>query len=188
MAILQINVFATALFACFLLTAVGSGANEPTRSSDGKPLEKATFAGGCFWCMEPPFKTLDGVVKVVSGYTGGTGANPNYGDYAQKGHVEAIEVTYDPSAISYSHLLDVFWRQIDPTDAGGQFADRGPHYRTAIFYHSEGQKALAEKSKKEVCRHCDNNVEWLLLPERLEDYNRARANKYYLHRDGGDGI
>jgi len=194
MAILQINVFATALFACFLLTAVGSGANEPTRSSDGKPLEKATFAGGCFWCMEPPFKTLDGVVKVVSGYTGGTGANPNYGDYAQKGHVEAIEVTYDPSAISYSHLLDVFWRQIDPADAGGQFADRGPHYRTAIFYHSEGQKALAEKSKKDLqaSGRFDRPIATEILTASVfypaedyhQDYSKKNPPRYKAYRSG----
>jgi peptide methionine sulfoxide reductase msrA/msrB len=112
--------------------------------------EKATFAGGCFWCMEPPFEKLKGVVSVVSGYEGGTGKNPTYEDYAQKGHVEVVEITYDPSVISYSQLLDVFWRQINPTDAGGQFVDRGPQYRSAIFYHNEDQKRLAEKSKEEL--------------------------------------
>jgi peptide methionine sulfoxide reductase msrA/msrB len=110
----------------------------------------ATFAGGCFWCMEPPFEKLGGVVEVVSGYTGGTGQNPTYENYMIKGHVEAIQITYDPSQITYSQLLDVFWRQIDPTDAGGQFADRGIHYRSAIFYHNEEQKRLAEKSKQEL--------------------------------------
>ncbi len=113
-------------------------------------LEKAIFAGGCFWCMQPPFEKLDGVVSVVSGYTGGTGTDPTYEDYAEKGDIEAIEVTYDPSKISYSQLLNVFWRQIDPTDAGGQFVDRGPQYRSAIFYNSEEQKQLAEKSKQEL--------------------------------------
>ncbi len=111
--------------------------------------EKATFAGGCFWCMEPPFEKLKGVISVVSGYEGGTGQNPTYEDYAQKGHVEVIEITYDPSVIGYAQLLDVFWRQIDPTDSGGQFVDRGPQYRPAIFYHNDEQKRLAEKSKEE---------------------------------------
>jgi peptide methionine sulfoxide reductase msrA/msrB len=110
--------------------------------------EKATFAGGCFWCMQPPFEKLDGVLQVVSGYTGGTGEKPTYEDYAQKGHIEAVQITYDPSKISYSQLLDVFWRQIDPTDPRGQFVDRGPQYRSAIFFHNEEQKKLAEKSKE----------------------------------------
>jgi peptide methionine sulfoxide reductase msrA/msrB len=110
--------------------------------------EKATFAGGCFWCMQPPFEKLDGVLQVVSGYTGGTGANPTYEDYAHKGHIEAVQITYDPSKISYSQLLDAFWRQIDPTDPRGQFVDRGPQYRSAIFFHNEEQKELAEKSKE----------------------------------------
>jgi peptide methionine sulfoxide reductase msrA/msrB len=118
-------------------------------TADARPNEeKATFAGGCFWCMQPPFEKLDGVVRVVSGYTGGTGANPTYEDYAQKGHIEAVEITYEPSKISYSQLLDVFWRQIDPTDPRGQFVDRGPQYRSAIFFHNEEQKKLAEMSKE----------------------------------------
>lgn len=112
--------------------------------------EKATFAGGCFWCMTPPFEKASGVVKVASGYTGGSGKNPNYEDYAQKGHIEAVEVTYDPSKVTYEELLDVFWRQINPTDTGGQFCDRGSQYRTAIFTHNEQQKQAAEKSKAEL--------------------------------------
>lgn len=112
--------------------------------------ERATFAGGCFWCIQPPFEKLNGVIKVVSGYTGGKGINPTYEDYAQKGHIEAVEITYDPSKITYAELLDVFWRQIDPTDPGGQFCDRGPQYRSAIFYHNEEQRNLAEKSKLEL--------------------------------------
>ncbi|MFH1441493.1 MAG: peptide-methionine (S)-S-oxide reductase MsrA, partial [Candidatus Omnitrophota bacterium] len=96
--------------------------------------EKAIFAGGCFWCMEQPFEELKGVVDVISGYTGGRGDNPTYEDYAKKGYVEAVEITYDPSKITYSKLLDVFWEHIDPTDSLGQFVDKGPQYATAIFY------------------------------------------------------
>jgi len=114
--------------------------------------EKATFAGGCFWCMQPPFEKLKGVSEVVSGYTGGTGENPTYEDYAKKGYIEAVQITYDPSIISYAQLLHVFWRQIDPTDAGGQFVDRGPEYRSAIFYANEGQKDVAQKSKEELAK------------------------------------
>lgn len=121
-----------------------------TTSMNSAPYEKATFAGGCFWCMEGPFEQLDGVVDVISGYTGGHVENPSYEDVCsgKTGHYEAVEVTYDPSKVSYEALLDVFWRQIDPTDPGGQFADRGPQYRTAIFFHSDEQKRLAELSKK----------------------------------------
>jgi peptide methionine sulfoxide reductase msrA/msrB len=100
--------------------------------------------------MTPPFEKMDGVVKVLSGYTGGTGGNPTYEDYAEKKHVEAVEVTYDPSKVSYKQLLEVFWKQVDPTDAGGQFCDRGPQYRPAIFYETDEQKRLAEVSKKEM--------------------------------------
>jgi peptide methionine sulfoxide reductase msrA/msrB len=114
--------------------------------------EKATFAGGCFWCVQPPFEKLKGVAEVVSGYAGGTGENPTYEDYAKKGHIEAVQITYDPSKISYSELLDVFWRQIDPTDPSGQFVDRGPEYRSAIFYQNEEQKSFAEKSKEELAK------------------------------------
>jgi peptide methionine sulfoxide reductase msrA/msrB len=114
--------------------------------------EKATFAGGCFWCVTPPFEKLDGVTQVLSGYTDGQGKDPTYEDYAQKGHVEAVQITYDPSKVSYSQLLDVFWRQIDPTDSDGQFVDRGRQYRSAIFYHDDEQKKLAEKSKEELAK------------------------------------
>ena len=115
-------------------------------------LETATFAGGCFWCMEAPFEKLDGVYKVVSGYTGGHTDNPTYEEVSagRSGHAEAIQVTYDPEKISYEKLLDVFWRQIDPTDGGGSFVDRGAQYRSAIFYENEEQKKLAEASRKRL--------------------------------------
>ncbi len=115
-------------------------------------LEKATFAGGCFWCMTPPFEKLDGVTEVVSGYTGGHTVNPTYEDVTSEttGHLESVEITYDPSKITYEKLLDVFWRQVNPTDDGGQFVDRGPSYKAAIFYHNGEQKKLAEESKKKL--------------------------------------
>jgi peptide methionine sulfoxide reductase msrA/msrB len=110
---------------------------------------KATFAGGCFWCMESPFEKLNGVKAVISGYTGGHKENPTYKEVSSgiTGHFEAIQVIYDPSQISYPELLDVFWMQVDPTDPGGQFVDRGQQYTTAIFYHSTQQKEQAEASK-----------------------------------------
>lgn len=119
---------------------------------DFTELQKATFAGGCFWCMEPPFEALDGVKAVIAGYTGGTKQNPTYEEVSSgtTGHVEAIQITFDPTKISYSDLLAVFWKQIDPTDDGGSFVDRGSQYRTAIFYHDQEQKRLAEQSKNDL--------------------------------------
>lgn len=121
-------------------------------SAKGGKLAKATFAGGCFWCMEPPFEKLDGVVSVTSGYTGGKETGPSYSEVSsgRTGHVEAVQVKYDPTMISYEYLLKVFWRQIDPTDDGGQFADRGKQYRTAIFALDREQHALATASKREI--------------------------------------
>jgi peptide methionine sulfoxide reductase msrA/msrB len=112
-------------------------------------LEKATFAGGCFWCVESAFEGKDGVIDVISGYTGGHKDNPTYEEVSAgtTGHAEAIEVTFDPKRLSYEELLDIFWRQIDPTDDGGQFVDRGSQYRSAIFYHSDEQRRIAEESK-----------------------------------------
>ena len=116
-------------------------------------LEKATFAGGCFWCMEKPFEELSGVASVTSGYAGGTYKNPTYENYSKYGHIEVVEILYDPTVVSYEKLLDVFWRQIDPTDAGGQFVDRGHAYTTGIFYHNEEQKRLAEMSNSDRTRN-----------------------------------
>ncbi len=159
-----------------------------------KRYEKATFAGGCFWCMEPAFEKLEGVAEVVSGYEGGTGQNPTYQDYAQKGHVEVIQITYDPSKISYSQLLDLFWRQIDPTDAGGQFVDRGRQYRSAIFYHNEEQKRLAEKSKEELGKSgtFDKPIVTEILQatpfyaaeEYHQDYSKKNPLRYKYYRYG----
>jgi len=113
------------------------------------PVEKASFAGGCFWCMQHPFDKLEGVISTTVGYTGGQRTHPNYKEVSAggTGHAEAVLIKYDPSKISYQQLLSVFWRQIDPTDAGGQFVDRGDQYRTAIFYHNNKQRQLAEQSR-----------------------------------------
>ncbi|MFS0752681.1 peptide-methionine (S)-S-oxide reductase MsrA [Oceanobacillus sp. 1P07AA] len=115
-------------------------------------LQKATFAGGCFWCMVKPFDQWDGVHQVISGYTGGKVMNPTYEQVKKgdTGHYEAVEITYDDSIIDYNTILDLYWKQIDPTDDGGQFQDRGEQYRTAIFYHSKEQWGLAEASKEEL--------------------------------------
>lgn len=132
----------------WVLSLVALGAapqEEPT-------LERATFAGGCFWCMEPPYDELEGVVSTTSGYTGGETKNPTYEQVSsgRTGHAEAVEIVYDPKKVSYETLLEVFWKNVDPTDAGGQFCDRGSQYRTGIFYHNETQRELAEASKREL--------------------------------------
>ncbi|WP_409250925.1 peptide-methionine (S)-S-oxide reductase MsrA [Bacillus sp. SCS-153A] len=117
-----------------------------------KQTEKATFAGGCFWCMVKPFDQMPGIESVISGYSGGHVENPTYKDVKKgdSGHYEVVQITFDPSLFSYKQLLNLYWPQIDPTDDGGQFQDRGDSYRTAIFYHNENQHKLAEESKKGI--------------------------------------
>src|SRR4030066_335633 len=119
--------------------------------SDTK-LDTATFAGGCFWCTEAAFSELDGVKHVISGYIGGRTANPTYEEVCSgtTGHFEAVQISFDPDIISYSELVDIFWRQIDPTDEGGSFVDRGTQYQSAIFYHNDMQKTIADSSKKDL--------------------------------------
>ncbi|MBP7216346.1 MAG: peptide-methionine (R)-S-oxide reductase MsrB [Candidatus Omnitrophica bacterium] len=123
-----------------------------TASFAQQRYEEATFAGGCFWCMEPAFEQLEGVINVTAGYMGGSKPNPTYEEVSTgtTGHREVIQVTYDPSQVTFSELMEIFWRQIDPTDAEGQFADKGSQYRTAIFYHNQEQKKTAEESKKRL--------------------------------------
>ena len=139
------KLFVTALLG--IAASMGALAQTPTASS--ATTAKATFAGGCFWCMEPPFDKLDGVISTTSGYTGGTKANPTYEQVSagSTGHAEAVQVTYDPKKVSYEKLLDVFWHNIDPTQKDAQFCDHGTQYRSGIFYHDADQKRLAEASK-----------------------------------------
>lgn len=129
--------------------------NKQVKAIDTKAkaqYDTAIFAGGCFWCMVEPFDTVDGVEKVISGYTGGHVANPTYQEVCtgKTGHTEAVEIIYDPNKISYEKLLDYYWQVTDPTDAMGQFQDRGDNYRPVIFYNSEAQKKAAEKSKADL--------------------------------------
>ncbi len=142
----------TALLLTVLLAATSPSGQTPSTASPhaGRKLAKATFAGGCFWCMEPPFEVLPGVVSVTSGYTGGTVPNPTYEQVSSgtTGHAESVQVLYDPSRITYEKLLDVYWHNVDPTDGGGQFCDRGNQYRPAIFVHDEEQRRIAEASKE----------------------------------------
>jgi len=141
-----------ALLGCFGLPW---GAQAQTQKTPPPAYAKATFAGGCFWCMEPPFDKLPGVISTTSGYTGGQIRNPTYEQVSggQSGHAEAVQVEYDPKRISYEKLLEVFWHNIDPTQRDGQFCDHGPQYRTAIFYHNDEQKRLAEASKAALVKN-----------------------------------
>lgn len=171
-----------------------SGMSEEGRS------QKATFAGGCFWCMEKPFEELEGVVSAVSGYTGGTSVNPTYNNYEHGGHIEVVEIMYDPDRITYQELLDVFWRQIDPTDPGGQFVDRGHAYSTGVFYHNDGQRRQAVRSKKalEQSGVFGKPIVTPILPaptfypaeEYHQDYYKKSSlkYKYYRSRSGRDAF
>ena len=128
-------------------------AKEETNAGKTPPMahrEMATLAGGCFWCMQPPYDTLHGVISTTVGYTGGTTPHPTYEEVSTgtTGHAEAVQIVYDPSTISYAQLLEVFWKNIDPTTLNQQFADAGPQYRTAIFYHTDEKRRLAEESKQ----------------------------------------
>ncbi len=158
--------------------------------------KKATFAGGCFWCVEADFEKLPGVVKVISGYTGGNRENPTYEEVSSgtTGHVEAVQVYYDPNKVTYEELLDFFWRHIDPTDSGGQFVDRGPQYRSIIFYHDEEQRKLAEKSKealdksgrfkKPVVTEIIKFTKFYEAEEYHQDYYKKHSLKYAYYRHG----
>jgi peptide-methionine (S)-S-oxide reductase len=141
------------LAVCCILTGGAYAAEEQgAAGTAANTTAVATFAGGCFWCMEPPFEKLEGVISATSGYTGGHVANPGYEQVSEggTGHAESVQVVYDPAKLSYSRLLEVFWHNVDPLDAGGQFCDRGNQYRSAVFYHDAEQQHQAEQSKQEM--------------------------------------
>jgi peptide methionine sulfoxide reductase msrA/msrB len=166
------------------------------KTYDREKMKTATFAGGCFWCTEADFEKVDGVVEAISCYTGGHTENPTYHQVSAggTGHVEAVQVIYDPQKITYNELLDVFWRHVDPTDAGGQFVDRGPSYRSAIFYHDDRQKQLAEASKRAL--EASGRFDRLIVTEIVkldkfykaegyhQDYYKKNALRYKFYRFG----
>ena len=169
-------------------------------SAPSEKLARATFAGGCFWCMQPPFDQLAGVKETRPGYTGGTTERPTYEDVCsgRTGHTEALQVIFDPEQVSYAQLLDIFWRNINPVDAEGQFVDRGSQYRPAIFYDDEEQKRLAEASRDELAASgrfsAPIAVEILPLTtfypaeEYHQDYYRKNPGRYksYRYHSGRD--
>ena len=159
-------------------------------------LRQATFAGGCFWCTEADFEKLPGVVKVISGYTGGSKENPTYAEVSSgtTGHVEAVQVYYDPSKVTYEELLDYFWKHVDPTDGGGQFVDRGAQYRSVIFYHDEDQKRSAERSMEALSKSGRFNkpivteilrfTKFYEAEDYHQDYYKTHSLKYKCYRFG----
>lgn len=167
------------------------GAEDPTEE-----LPKATFAGGCFWCMEHPFDELEGVISTTSGYTGGQKKNPTYGEVSAggTGHAEVVQVVYEPKKVSYAKLLKVFWRNIDPLVKDRQFCDRGSQYRTGVFYHDEAQKRLAEQSKKDletsgrftepIVTEITQASEFYPAEKYHQDYYRKSPLRYKLYRYG----
>jgi peptide methionine sulfoxide reductase msrA/msrB len=169
----------------------GSKMNEKSKN-----LSKATFAGGCFWCVEADFEKVDGIEAVVSGYAGGRKENPTYEEVSSggTGHAEVVQVLYDPDRVSYEDLLSVFWRHVDPTDPGGQFVDRGSQYRTAIFYHDEEQRRRAEASKTALEKSAvfDKPIVTEIVPldkfypaeDYHQDYYKTHPVRYKLYRSG----
>lgn len=165
-----------------------------------KGIELATFAGGCFWCMVAPFEELDGVIAVTSGYSGGDEVNPSYQQVAagETGHAEAVQISYEQGKVTYQQLLDIYWRQIDPTTPDRQFVDEGSHYRTAIFYHNEQQRQLAEASKTALMKSgaFSSPVVTAIEPFKsfypAEEYHQQYHNKnpsrytFYRHHSGRD--
>ena len=156
--------------------------------------KKAYFAGGCFWCMEESYDQVEGVLSSVSGYSGGHLKNPKYEDviYKDTGHVEVIEVTYDPSIISYKDLLEVYWRNIDPFDSEGQFCDKGKSYRSVIFFDNKNQKELIDKSFKEIEKRFDKKVVTLVWKFDIfypaenyhQDYYEKNFIRYLMYKNG----
>ncbi|MFB5663341.1 peptide-methionine (S)-S-oxide reductase MsrA [Alteribacillus sp. HJP-4] len=170
------------------------GTKQLLSENQSENYEKATFAGGCFWCMEPPFEKLPGVVEAVSGYTGGQEEDPVYEEVAagETGHVEAVQIIYNPEQITYGELLEVFWRQIDPTDNEGMFVDRGHQYTSAIFVHDENQKKQAEKSLQnmeeserfdsEIVTPIEDFEKFYQAEDYHQDYYKKNEGRYSYYR------
>jgi peptide-methionine (S)-S-oxide reductase len=178
--------------AAFAVSIATAGLVWAAEGTDSPRRAKATFAGGCFWCMEPPFDELEGVHSTISGYIGGTKKNPTYEDVTSglTGHAEAVEVTYDPEKITYARLLEVFWRNIDPLTLNRQFCDAGSQYRSAIFYHDEMQKRLAEESKKALSKRFKEPIvtqivagtQFYPAEDYHQDYYKKNPLRYKVYR------
>ena len=190
-----LSVVAIAFFIVLSLLTAGNATETSEKAvPDRSASEKAIFAGGCFWCMEKPFEQLAGVISVTSGYANGRTTNPTYHNYAAGGHLEAVEIVYNPAQISYAQLLDLFWRQINPTDAGGQFVDRGHPYTSAVLYLNDHQRRLAEASKQALTasKRFDKPIVTPILPAKSfyaaeayhQDYYKKNPLRYWYYRNG----
>jgi peptide-methionine (S)-S-oxide reductase len=188
--------FRLTLAACLLACGLATGSSAQRSAEPASTPAVAIFAGGCFWCMEPPFDKLDGVTATISGYTGGSQTNPTYAQVSagKTGHLEAVRIEYDPARISYERLLDVFWHNIDPLDASGQFCDKGPQYLSAVFALDEQQRMLAEASKAALERSArlPGRIVTRILPampfypaeDYHQDYYRKNPIRYAFYRRG----
>ena len=178
------------ILSCVLVLGIGALTPDPSTPSTTKAV--ATFAGGCFWCMEPPFERLPGVISVTSGYTGGSKRNPTYEEVSDggTGHAESVEVRFDPAKITYQRLLDVYWRNVDPLTANAQFCDHGNQYRTAIFYHDEEQHQVALASMREVQKRFKEPIVTQIVPatefwpaeQYHQDYYKKNPIRYKFYR------
>jgi peptide-methionine (S)-S-oxide reductase len=188
-------------WAAWLMLACGLAVTATAHSQGAKPAApaataRATFAGGCFWCMEPPYDKLPGVVSTTSGYMGGKTKNPTYESVSTgtTGHAEVVQVEYDPAKVTYDKLLEVFWRNVDPTQRDGQFCDHGTQYRTAIYYHGEEQKKLAEASKAaletnkpfkgDIVTEITAAPQFYPAEEYHQDFYKKNPTRYKVYRSG----
>ncbi len=191
------------LFAAFLAACSSPEQTESQQNPEVQTVtqfsgktELATFAGGCFWCVEAPFEGIDGVISVISGYAGGKEKNPSYNEVASgmTSHRESVQITYDPEVISYSELVDIFWQTYDPTDVGGSFYDRGTQYESAVFFHDAEQKKVAEASKKalnksgrfekRVATPIIKYTNFYPAEDYHQDYYKKKPAEYYAYRKG----
>ncbi|MEE4304519.1 MAG: peptide-methionine (S)-S-oxide reductase MsrA [Wenzhouxiangella sp.] len=188
-----------ALRSALALAALGLAlASSLAAAQSEEGLERATFAGGCFWCMEPPYDKIDGVIETISGFSGGHVVDPSYEQVTRggTGHLEVVQVVYDPEKVGYETLLDVYWRNVDPFDGGGQFCDRGESYRPAIFVQGEEQERLARQSLRDLQARFEQAIEVTIEPFEAfyaaEDYHQNYYDenpiryKYYRWRCGRD--
>jgi peptide-methionine (S)-S-oxide reductase len=191
---LHFKTFARWLAPLALVAGIGAAVAQTTPAPEANPVAVATFAGGCFWCVEEAFEKVPGVLRAVSGYIGGTVDRPTYEQVSSKatGHYEAVQVTYDPKKVSYPQLVDWFWRNIDPLDAAGQFCDKGSPYYTAIFVHSDEQKTAAEASKQalEASGRLKEKIATKILPagpfwvaeDYHQDYYKKNPHRYQYYK------
>jgi peptide-methionine (S)-S-oxide reductase len=186
------KIFVRSVYLCITLLCSLSAFGASQTADETPRRATATFAGGCFWCMQPPFDALDGVISTTAGYTGGHTVDPTYEEVSSgsTGHAESVQIVYDPTVVGYERLLDVFWHNVDPLDDGGQFCDRGNQYRTAIFYHTDEQRRLAEASKRALQKQLSGKIATQIVEagvfypaeEYHQEYYKKHPIRYHFYR------